>query len=90
MIAFRDWVNQLYYYLLPYISNHNKTLGVIVKVITDYDYIYSGIDYDYIAPGNGDYDYLTSCNRVQSITITDYDYLNPAHQSDVLFSGYMS
>ena len=37
-----------------------------MKVIVDYDYIYNLIDY--IASGNGDYDYL--------ITI-DYDYTNP-------------
>ena len=29
-----------------------------MKVITDYNYIYSVIDYDYITSGNGDYDYL--------------------------------
>jgi len=34
-----------------------KTLCVIVKVITDYDYIYNVFDYDYIASGNGDYGY---------------------------------
>jgi len=28
-----------------------------MKVITDYDYIYNAIDYDYIASGNVDYDY---------------------------------
>ena len=55
---------------------NNQTPCVIVKVIADYDYIYNVIDYDYIASGNGDYDYLRSCNRLQSITITDYDYPN--------------
>jgi hypothetical protein len=50
-------------------------------VITDYDYIYNVIDYDceYIASGMGDYDYdyVRLCKRLQSITITDYDY--PMH-----------
>ena len=43
-----------------------------MTVIAEYDYIYSVIDYnyDYIASGNDDYDYLISCNRLQSITIT--------------------
>ena len=46
------------------------------EVIADYDYINNVIDYDYITSGNGDYydDYLRSCNRLQTITITDYDY----------------
>jgi len=35
---------------------NNKTPCVIMKVITDYNYIYNVIDY--IASGNGDYDYL--------------------------------
>ena len=56
---------------------NDQTSFVIVKVITDYDYIYNVIDYDYIAFGTGDYDYLRSYNRLQSITITDYDYPNP-------------
>ena len=45
-----------------------------MKVIADYDYIYNVIDYDYIASKNGNYvcDYLRSCNRSQSIMITDY------------------
>jgi len=51
-----------------------------VKIISDYDYIYNVIDYDYIASGNVNYDYLRSCNRLQSITITDYDYPNPDNQ----------
>ena len=53
-----------------------------MKVIADYDYIYNIIDYDYdyFAFGNYYYDcdYLKSCNRLQSITITDYDYSMPA------------
>jgi len=53
-----------------------NNLCVIVKVIAGYDYIYIIIDYDYIASGNGrydyEYDYLKPCNRLQSITITDY------------------
>jgi len=32
---------------------------------------------DYIASENEDYNYLRSCNRLQSITITDYDNPNP-------------
>ena len=50
-----------------------------MKVISDYDYITNVIDYDYdyIASESHDYDYeydyLRSCNRLQSITITDYD-----------------
>ena len=42
-----------------------------MKVITGYDYIYNVYNYDYIASGNGDYgyDYMKSCNRLQSITI---------------------
>ena len=37
------------------------------------------IDYDYIAFESNDYeyDYLRSCNRLQSIMITDYDYPIP-------------
>ena len=46
-------------------SKRVKPYG-IVKVITDYDYIYNVIDYDcdYIASENADYDYncLRSCN----------------------------
>jgi len=41
-----------------------------MKVIDDYDYIYNVIDYDYNASGNGYYDYLRSCNRLHTITIT--------------------
>jgi hypothetical protein len=57
---------------------NNQTYCVIAKVIADYDYIWNVIEYDYgyIASGIGDYDYLISCNRLQSITITDYDYPN--------------
>ena len=57
-------------------------LAVIMKVISDYDYITNVIDYDYdyIASESHDYDYdydyLRSCNRLQSITI-DYDYPIP-------------
>ena len=36
---------------------NNQTHSVIVKVIAYYDYIYNVIDYDYIASGNGHYDY---------------------------------
>ena len=49
----------------------------------NYDYITNVIDYDYdyIASESHDYDYdydyLRSCNRLQSITITDYDYPIP-------------
>jgi len=45
-----------------------------MKVMVDYDYIYSVIYYDYIASRKGDYDhdYLKLYNRLQSITITDY------------------
>ena len=44
-----------------------------MKVISDYDYItnisdYDYEDYDYIASES--HDYLRSCNRLQSITIT--------------------
>ena len=63
-----------------------------MKVITDYDYIYNVIDYDYdyIAFGNDDYDYdyLILCNRLQSITITDYDY--PRSGLDVYFRPALS
>ena len=55
---------------------NNQTHCVIMKVITDYNYIYNLIDYDDIASGNGNYDHLRSCNRLQSIMITDYP--NPA------------
>ena len=57
--------------------------AVIMKVISDYDYITNVIDYDYdyIASEShdydNDYDYLRSCNRLQSIMITDYDYPIP-------------
>ena len=46
----------------------NHTPCVIVKVITDYDYIYNVIDYDYIPSENVDCDYMRLCNRLQSIT----------------------
>lgn len=36
---------------------NNQTPCVIVKVITDYHYIYNIIGYDYIVSGNGDYSY---------------------------------
>jgi len=36
-----------------------------VKVIADYDYIYSVIDDDYTASGNGDYNYMRSYNQLQ-------------------------
>ena len=52
---------------------HNQTSCVIMTVITDYDYIYNVINYKYTASGN--YCYLRSCNRLQSIT--DYDYPMP-------------
>jgi len=61
---------------------NNEIPCVIVKVIVDYDYIYNVIDY--IASGNCDYDYLRSCNPLQSIEITNYDYPNPViHRGDV-------
>jgi len=56
---------------------NNKIPCVIVKVIVAYQYIHYVIGYDYSAPGIDDYDYLKSCNRLQSIMITDYDYPNP-------------
>jgi len=56
---------------------NNQTLCVILKVIVDCDYIYDAIDYDYITSRNGGSDYLRSGNRLQSITITDYNYPNP-------------
>jgi len=42
------------------------------------NYIYNVIDYDYIASGNGyiDYDYLKTCNQLQTIAITDYPNLH--------------
>ena len=56
-------------------------LAVIMKVISDYNYFTNVIDYyyDYIASESHDYDYdyWGSCNRLQSITITDYDYPIP-------------
>jgi len=61
---------------------NNQTSCVIVKVFADYDYVYKVIDYeyDYITSGNGDndYEYWRLCNRLQSITIINYDYLNLA------------
>ena len=57
-------------------------LVVIMKVISDYDYITNVIDYDYIASESHDYDYLISYNRLQSISITDYDY--PIPDRDIL------
>ena len=71
---------QLAIWWLPRQFEH---LAVIMKVISDYDYITNVIDYDYdyIASEchdyDYDYDYLRSCNRLQSITITDYDYPIP-------------
>ena len=56
---------------------NNQTPCVIMKVIIDYGYVYNVIDYDYTASGNGNYDYLRSCTRLQSImySITiDHDY----------------
>ena len=56
--------------------------GVIMKLICHYYYIYNVINYEYnyIACGNCDYDYgydyLRSCNRLQSITIANYNYPN--------------
>ena len=44
---------------------NNQTPCVIVKIITEYDYICGVIDYNYIASGNNDYDYLRSCNRLR-------------------------
>ena len=52
-----------------------------MKVISDYDYITNVIDYDYDYIESEshyyDYDYLRSCNRLQSITMTHYDYPIP-------------
>ena len=49
-----------------------------MKVISDYDYNTNVIDYDYdyiaFESHDCDYDYLRSCNRLQSITITDYEH----------------
>ena len=45
---------------------------VIVKIMIDYDYIYSVIDYDYLATGNGNSDFLRSYNQLQFITITPW------------------
>jgi len=58
---------------------HNIACVKIVKVITDNDYFYNVIDYDYeyFASGNADYDcvydYLRSYKLIPSITITVYD-----------------
>ena len=58
-------------------------LAVILKVISDYDYITNVIDYDYDCITSEshdydyDYDYLRSCNRLQPMMITDYDYPTP-------------
>ena len=50
---------------------NNQTPCVIMKVITDYDYIYNINYYDYIVSINDNYDYLrSSCNQLQSFTIT--------------------
>ena len=60
-----------------------------MKVISDYDYLYKVVDYDYnyIPSWNADCDYyyLRSCKRLQSITITDYDYLNPSVKSNSIY-----
>ena len=54
---------------------NNQISCVIVRVIADYHYIHSVIDYCYIEAGNGDYNYLRSFNRLKSITvIINYDY----------------
>ena len=66
-----------------------------MKVISDYDYITNVIDYDYeyIASESHDYDYdydyLRSCNRLQSITITDYDYPMPDYSLTIIFNIYI-
>ena len=61
---------------------NNQTHCPIVNVIAAYDYIYTffDYDYDYSAFGNGNYDYdcLKTCNLLQPITITEYDYPNIA------------
>jgi len=49
---------------------NNQTPYAIRKLITDYEYIHNVIDYDYIISGNGDYEYLRSCNQLQSVMIT--------------------
>jgi len=57
-----------------------------VKVITDYDYIYSVTDYDYIASGNGDCEYL----RISSWEgVIDYDYLMPEEEVMWLIGVFM-
>ena len=66
---------------------NNQTPCIIVKVIVDYDYIYNVIDYDYIASGNGDYDYLISCNRLL-ITITPTLPIMCVHWVEVIETQY--
>jgi len=44
---------------------NNETPCIIMYIITDNDYIYNVIDFDYIGSGNGDYDYLRSCNQLR-------------------------
>ena len=46
-----------------------------ISTNADYDYIYNVIDYNYIVSINGDFDYLRSCNQLQSIT--DYHFPLP-------------
>ena len=53
-----------------------------MQVIDDHDNIYNVIDHDYIASWNGNYDYLRSFNRLQSIT--DYNYPNPCLTSFII------
>ena len=56
---------------------NNQTSCIIVKVIGDCDYIYNVIDYYYIASGKGNYNSLRSCNQLQSIIFTNYNYTLP-------------
>jgi len=55
---------------------NNQSSCVIIKVIAGYDYIDNVIefDYDYVTPTNYYYDYLISCNRLKSVTMTDGEY----------------
>ena len=43
---------------------NNKKTCLIMRVITEYDYIYNVINYDYITSGSSDADYLRSSNRL--------------------------
>ena len=56
-----------------YDIDNNRTTFVITNIINVYDYMHNVIDsdYNYVSSGSNDYDYLGSCNRLQSITIID-------------------